>query len=369
MSLDSVIISGGGTGGHIYPALAIADEIKRRHTGCQIQFVGAEGRMEMEKVPNAGYPIDGLWITGIERKILSKKNLLFPFKLISSLLKAGKLIRKHKPQIAIGVGGFASGPLLYRAAGKGIPTLIQEQNSFPGITNKLLAKKALRICTGFPDMERWFPKSRITITGNPLRSGISDISGKQQEGLKHFGLSDTKKTVFIMGGSLGARSMNEATKKALEAWDKAGIQVLWQTGKRFFEPNQQLVQEAGFSHVVVLGFIDRMDLAYGAADCIVSRAGAMSISELAIVGKPSIFVPSPHVSEDHQTKNAKSLTDRNAAILLTDKAVVDDLEATVLNLLSDEVLCTKLSASIQAQARPNAASDVVDEIEKLIGGK
>ncbi len=366
MSLHSVVISGGGTGGHIYPALAIADEIKRRYPDCKINFVGAEGRMEMEKVPAAGYPIQGLWITGIERKILSKKNLLFPFRIISSLAKAGKILKQHQPQIAVGVGGFASGPLLYKAAGRNIPTLIQEQNSFPGITNKLLAKKALRICTGFPDMERWFPKERITITGNPLRSGMLQIEGKRNEAITHFELDPNKKTLFIMGGSLGARSMNDATQKAIEQWGENNIQVLWQTGKRFFESNDAFVKEAGYTHVKVLGFIDRMDLAYAAADCIVSRAGAMSISELAIVGKPTIFVPSPHVSEDHQTKNARSLTDRNAALLVADKDVLEELGQTAQELLLNAELRAALSAAIKAQARPNAASDVVDEIEKLV---
>ncbi|MFT4777561.1 MAG: UDP-N-acetylglucosamine--N-acetylmuramyl-(pentapeptide) pyrophosphoryl-undecaprenol N-acetylglucosamine transferase [Flavobacteriales bacterium] len=366
MSLHSVVISGGGTGGHIYPALAIADEIKRRYPECSIHFVGAEGRMEMEKVPAAGYPIKGLWITGIERKIFSKKNLIFPFRIISSLAKAGKILKQLQPQIAVGVGGFASGPLLYRAAGRNIPTLIQEQNSFPGITNKLLAKKALRICTGFPDMERWFPKERITITGNPLRSGMLQLEGKRNEALNYFGLDPEKKTLFIMGGSLGARSMNDATKAAIEQWGENGIQVLWQTGQRFFETNETFVKQAKHTHVVVLGFIDRMDLAYAAADTIVSRAGAMSISELALVGKPTIFVPSPHVSEDHQTKNAKSLTDRNAALLVTDKEVVNTLGKIAQDLLLNVELCVSLSIAIRAQAKPNAASDVVDEIEKLV---
>jgi len=366
MSLHSVVISGGGTGGHIYPALAIADEIKRRYPECKIHFVGAEGRMEMEKVPAAGYPIQGLWITGIERKIFSKKNLLFPFRIISSLAKAGKILKQHQPQIAVGVGGFASGPLLYRAAGRKIPILIQEQNSFPGITNRLLAKKALRICTGFPDMERWFPKERITLTGNPLRAGMLQMEGKRNDAIKHFGLDPEKKTLFIMGGSLGARSMNDATKAAAEQWGENGIQVLWQTGQRFFETNDAFAKQAKHTHVVVLGFIDRMDLAYAAADSIVSRAGAMSISELALVGKPTIFVPSPHVSEDHQTKNAKSLTDRNAALLVTDKEVVNTLGKTAQELLLNVELCATLSAAIKAQAKPNAASEVVDEIEKLV---
>ncbi|MCH2197571.1 MAG: undecaprenyldiphospho-muramoylpentapeptide beta-N-acetylglucosaminyltransferase [Flavobacteriales bacterium] len=366
MSLNSVIISGGGTGGHIYPALAIADEIKRRYPDCEVRFVGAEGRMEMEKVPAAGYEIDGLWITGIERKILSKKNLLFPFRLISSLSKAGKLLKKYKPQAAVGVGGFASGPLLRKASGKNIPCLIQEQNSYPGITNKLLAKRVQRICTGFPNMERWFPKERVIQTGNPLRGAIASIDGKRDEATQCFNLDPSKKVVFIMGGSLGARSVNEAVKAAIPEWKAAGVQVLWQTGKRFHESNQQWATANGHNDIQVLGFINRMDLAYAAADVIVSRAGAMSIAELSIVGKPSIFVPSPHVAEDHQTYNARSLTDVGAAILVKDNEAVSALAKEVLNLIEDTAKCQSLSVELKKHARPNAAAAVVDELEKIV---
>ncbi len=366
MPLHKIMISGGGTGGHIYPALAIAEEIQRRYPDCEIRFVGAIGRMEMEKVPAAGYPIDGLWITGIERKILSKKNLLFPFRLISSLLKARRLISAFRPDAAIGVGGFASGPLLQIASGRHIPCLIQEQNSYPGITNKLLAKRVDRICTGFPGMERWFPKERIVHTGNPLRETIGAISGKADEGRNYFGFHQKNPVVFIMGGSLGARSINEAVRLALEEWSKAGVQVLWQTGKRFFDENRSWAQAQGYTHVNVVGFIDRMDLAYASADVIVSRAGAMSVAELALVGKPVVFVPSPHVAEDHQTHNARSLTDHRAAFLLADPAVRDQLGEVIRDLLSDEAQQKELSQRIKAFARPDAAKAVVDELEKIV---
>ncbi len=365
MPLRSVIISGGGTGGHIYPALAIADEIQRRYPECVIRFVGAEGRMEMEKVPAAGYPIDGLWITGIERKVISKKNLLFPFRLLSSLRKSGRLISAYQPDAVVGVGGFASGPLLYVAAGRRIPTLIQEQNSYPGITNKLLAKKASVICTGFPDMKRWFPEDRTVYTGNPLRNSLAGSGASRREAAEHFGISADDRVIFIMGGSLGARSMNDAVSNALERWTASGYTVLWQTGQRFADTNSEKVAELGFKNVKVLGFINRMDYAYAVADVIVSRAGAMSIAELAQVGKPSIFVPSPNVSEDHQTRNARSLTDEGAALLVSDREVRDTLGEVVDGLLSDEARCTALSAKIKTFARPDAASAVVDELERI----
>lgn len=365
MALRSVIISGGGTGGHIYPALAIADEIKRRHPDCTIRFVGAEGRMEMEKIPQAGYPIDGLWITGIERKLLSKKNLSFPFRIVSSLLKARRILKEHRPNAVAGVGGFASGPLLFIASRMGIPTLIQEQNSFPGVTNKLLAKRAKSICTGFPGMERWFPAERTVHTGNPLRAVLGSQETSREAALHHFELNNAQPTVFIMGGSLGAKSMNDGVAKALATWSEKGYNVLWQTGKRFAAENEQLVRAQGWNTVKVLGFIDRMDYAYAAADLIVSRAGAMSIAELALIGKATVFVPSPNVSEDHQTHNARSLTDSGAALLLPDSEVRTALETAVIELMDDADRREKLGAAIRTFARPHAASDVVDQLERI----
>lgn len=363
MPLRSVIISGGGTGGHIYPALAIADEIKRRYPECLIRFVGAEGRMEMEKVPAAGYPIDGLWITGIERKIFSKKNLLFPFRIISSLRKAGRIISAYRPDAVVGVGGFASGPLMYVASRRKITTVIQEQNSYPGITNKILAKRADAICTGFPNMERWFEPSKTHHTGNPLRSKLSGTLPSADEARKKIGLDPDRPTLFIMGGSLGALSINRAVEAALPQWQAKGYNVLWQTGQRF---ESELKAKYGrLENVIVTGFIQNMDDAYGAADLIVSRAGAMSISELAMVGKATLFVPSPHVAEDHQTWNARSVTDHGGAVLMRDSEVVTQLAATTIALMDDPQQLAALGSKIQTFARPQAAAAVVDIIEKL----
>lgn len=363
MPLRSVIISGGGTGGHIYPALAIADEIKRRHPDCAIRFVGAMGRMEMEKVPAAGYPIDGLWITGIERKIFSKKNLLFPFRVISSLNKARRIVSAYRPDAVVGVGGFASGPLMYVASKRKIPTIIQEQNSYPGITNKILAKRADAICTGFPGMDRWFDPSRTHHTGNPLRGTISATLPSADEARKKIGLAPDRKTLFIMGGSLGALSINRAVEAALPQWQAKGYNVLWQTGKRF--ESELKAKYDGLENVVVTGFIQNMEEAYGAADLIVSRAGAMSISELAMVGKATLFVPSPHVAEDHQTWNARSVTDHGGAILLRDSDVVAQLAEASISLMEDPPRLAELGSKIRTFARPNAAAAVVDIIEKL----
>ena len=379
-AIERVIISGGGTGGHIHPALAIADEIKRRNPSCSIQFVGALGRMEMTKVPAAGYEIEGLWISGIERKITSIKNLSFPFKLLSSLFKAGKLLRRYKPQIVIGVGGFASGPILFRASRKGIPTLIQEQNSFPGITNRILAKKVDKVCAGFPGLSRWFPSEKITETGNPLREGVLKLlNGSTVKGAaEHFKLSPDKPIVLVMGGSLGATSMNSAVKKMIEDFISKGeapYSIIWQCGERYLSENSNWLDEKRIEHpwlgesVKCLGFIDRMDLAYSAANIIASRAGAMSISELALVAKPTILIPSPHVAEDHQTKNALSLVDRDAAQMIVDSEVQQKLRIAVQDLLSDESKTKAMCEALKKSAQPEAYSKIVDEIELLLKSK
>ena len=378
--IERVIISGGGTGGHIHPALAIADEIKSRNPSCSIQFVGALGRMEMVKVPAAGYDIEGLWISGIERKITSIKNLSFPFKLLSSLIKAGKLLRRHKPQIVIGVGGFASGPILFRASRKGIPTLIQEQNSFPGITNRILAKKVDKVCAGFPGLSRWFPFEKIIETGNPLRDGVLKLlnSSTVEGAVEHFKLSPDKPIVFAMGGSLGAASINSAIKKMIEDFISKGeapYSIIWQCGERFLSENTNWLDEKQIEHpwlkesVKCLGFIDRMDLAYSAANIIASRAGAMSISELALVAKPTILIPSPHVAEDHQTKNALSLVNRDAAQMIVDSEVQQKLGITVQDLLSDEAKRKAMCEVLRKTAQPEACSKIVDEIELLLKSK
>jgi len=377
VSLERVIISGGGTGGHIHPAIAIADEIKQRYPNCEILFVGALGRMEMEKVPKAGYPIEGLWISGIDRNWRSKRNLLFPFKLISSLVKAGRIIRKFKPQLAVGVGGFASGPLLYRAALRGIPTAIQEQNSFPGITNRLLANKVQLICAGFPGLDRWFPAERIIETGNPLRENVTSIQSlapdQKTEALAHFRFSEKRPVAFIMGGSLGAGSINEAVlamaNQIAEKQQALPYDLLWQCGARFHAEMEMALDNVKLPAEQIircLGFIDRMDHAYAAADVIASRAGAMSIAELALVGKPTLLVPSPVVAEDHQTKNARSLSDRGGALLLSDHEVVNRLEKELSQLFGDPQQQLSLTNALKGSARPQAAQEVVSALEKLM---
>ena len=365
--LERILISGGGTGGHIHPALAIADEIKRRHPQCAIRFVGAKGRMEMEKVPAAGYSIDGLWISGVDRNWRSTRNLTFPFKLVSSLWKAGGVLRKHRPQVVVGVGGFASGPLLYRAARKGIPTLIQEQNSFPGITNRILAGHVKRICAGFPGLDRWFPANRIVLTGNPLRQHVVDSVSRGDgaaEAREALGLVADRPVLFVMGGSLGAASMNAAVRALVEGSNGLPYQILWQCGARYAAEAEAWA--AGRNGVVCKGFIERMDLAYAAADVIASRAGAMSLAELALVGKPAILVPSPVVAEDHQTRNARSLSDRGGAVLLEDRFVVEQLGLVVRDLLAHPERGEAMRRELHAAARPDAAARVVDEIEALL---
>lgn len=372
--LERVIVSGGGTGGHIHPALAIADEINRKHPRCEILFVGAKGRMEMEKVPAAGYDIEGLWITGVDRNWKSLRNWIFPLKLISSLWNARRIVRRFRPQLVVGVGGFASGPVLYQAARLGIPTAIQEQNSFPGITNRLLANRVRLICAGFPGLERWFPAERIIETGNPLRvqvlDAVADQADHATDAAQHFGFTGDRPVVFVMGGSLGAASMNAAVCQLVEGRTEAlPYDLIWQTGARY-HGRMQAVMDAWPAEVQAgircLGFIDRMDHAYRCATVIASRAGAMSIAELALVGKPTILVPSPVVAEDHQTKNARSLSDRQGAILLPDAEVVEQLGPALDRLLADTEHAHALSRNLKQAARPHAAVDVVSALEKLL---
>lgn len=357
-----VIISGGGTGGHIYPAIAIANEIKKRYPDTEFLFVGAKDRMEMEKVPQAGYNIQGLWISGLQRK-LSGKNLVFPFKVMSSLLKSAGIIRRMKPDVAIGTGGFASGPLLYMASRKGVPTLIQEQNSFPGITNKLLAKKAKSICVAYDNLERFFPKEKIIKTGNPVRQDLLDISGKRNEAIGYFKLDETKKTLLVLGGSLGARKINQLIESELDFILKSNVQLIWQTGKLYYEQYQHHEEQ---NAVQTHAFLNRMDLAYAAADIIISRAGASSVSELCIVGKPTVFIPSPNVAEDHQTKNAQAIVDEDAAIMIKEKDLDTVFESTLTDLVQNEDLQHVLSTNIKKLALVNATKSIVDEVERLI---
>lgn len=356
-----VIISGGGTGGHIYPAIAIAKEIKRRYPDTIFLFVGASDRMEMEKVPQAGFEIIGLWIAGIQRKI-TVDNLMFPFKLVSSLWKSRKIVKTFKPDVVIGTGGFASGPLLKMATSAGIPTLIQEQNSYAGITNKLLAKSVKKVCVAYDEMHRFFPAEKIVKTGNPVRADVLELEGKKDTAFAKYTLDPTKKVVLIIGGSLGARAINTLIEKELSFFNELDLQVLWQTGKLYYEEYKHLES----ANIKVMAFIDQMDLVYALADVIISRAGASSVSELCIVGKATIFIPSPNVAEDHQTKNAQAVQSADAALLIKESNLDTTFRSAFLGLMSDDVRRAALGANMKKLALPNATSDIVDEIEKLI---
>lgn len=362
MKQPKFIISGGGTGGHIYPAIAIANELQARFPDAEFLFVGASDKMEMQKVPQAGFKIEGLWIAGLQRK-LTLQNLMFPFKLMSSLWKSRKIIRKFKPNVVIGTGGFASGPLLQAANSFGIPTVIQEQNSYPGITNKLLSKKANAICVAYENLGRFFPKEKIVFTGNPVRQDLLDVESKRKEGLSYFKLDADKKTLLILGGSLGARRINQLIAKEIDFLLECGIQIYWQCGKFYYEEYKHFNDK---KNLQVVDFIDRMDLIYAAADYMISRAGASSVSELCLVGKPTIFIPSPNVAEDHQTKNAKAIVDKKGAILLKENELDDQFEAVFSNLLSNESEQNELRENIKKLAKPNATKDIVDEIIKLL---
>ncbi len=376
------IISGGGTGGHIYPAIAIADELKVRFPDCEILFVGAKDKMEMQKVPQAGYRIEGLWISGIQRK-LTLENLKFPIKLMSSLMKSRKIVKNFKPDVAIGTGGFASGAVVKVAAQMGIPTVIQEQNSYPGITNKLLSKKAKKICVAYDGLEKFFPKEKIVFTGNPVRQDLLNIDSnkeetiayfaqfskcgkvdsKREEAITYFNLDRNKKTLLVLGGSLGARRINQLIEKEMDFIVNQDVQIIWQCGKFYYEEYKKYNEKEG---VQVLSFIDRMDLVYAAADMIISRAGASSVSELAIVGKPTIFIPSPNVAENHQTKNAKSIADKNGAILIKESELDIRFEDVFSEIINNENLQKELSQNIKSLAKPDATKDIVDEIVKLV---
>jgi UDP-N-acetylglucosamine--N-acetylmuramyl-(pentapeptide) pyrophosphoryl-undecaprenol N-acetylglucosamine transferase len=355
------ILSGGGTGGHIYPAIAIANELKSRFPDADILFVGAKDKMEMQKVPQAGYPIQGLWIAGLQRR-LTLDNAFFPVKLLSSLLKSRQIIKQFQPDVVIGTGGFASGPLLQMANSAGIPTVIQEQNSYPGITNKLLSKKANAICVAHEKLERFFPKEKIVLTGNPVRQDLIEVQSKRAEGLAYYNLDPNKKTILILGGSLGARRINQLIEKELEFFASQNVQLLWQCGKFYLEEYQKF----NSANVQVMAFVERMDLVYAAADIVISRAGASSVSELCIVGKPVIFIPSPNVAEDHQTKNAQSIVDKNGAILIKEKELDSAFESTFSNLITNENKQNELSQNIKKLALPNATKAIVEEILKLI---
>jgi UDP-N-acetylglucosamine--N-acetylmuramyl-(pentapeptide) pyrophosphoryl-undecaprenol N-acetylglucosamine transferase len=363
MSLERVIISGGGTGGHIYPAIAIAKAIQHQYPNCAILFIGAKGRMEMEKVPQAGFQIQGLTIAGFNRKSLLR-NWSLPFKVSSSLLGVRSMLKKFKPQVVIGVGGYASGPTLKMAQWMKIPTVIQEQNSYPGKTNLLLAKKAYAIAVAYDNMDRFFPKEKIVKTGNPVRTDIMDWRNKQAEGYHFYGLDASKKTVLIMGGSLGAKTLNESVLKHLNSIEKRDdIQIIWQCGSTHFSMLQQRSLPVNLH---LFSFIEKMDLAYAVADIIVSRAGATSISELSLVAKPTILVPSPNVSEDHQTKNAMALVQKEAAIMVADAEASEQLCNRIFMLLDDEKMGGRMSDSLRGFAMPKATSEIVNICTKAI---
>lgn len=327
--------------------------------------MGARGRMEMEKVPESGYPIKGLWISGLQRKI-SLDNLSFPFKVLSSLQKAGKIIRDFKPDAAVGVGGYASGPLLFVASRRGIPSLIQEQNSYPGITNKLLAGRASKICVAHDHMDRFFPADKIIFTGNPVRKDIADLPAKRARALEFFKFSEDKKVLLIIGGSLGARTLNQSLEAHFSTLVDQDIQVIWQTGRYYFRDYQEKMKNHDLSQVRLLEFLREMDLAYAAADVVISRAGALSVSELCLAAKPTIFVPSPNVAEDHQTKNALALEQKGAAWIVKDKEAPQILVDQAIKLLNDENEQQQLSRQIAQLARPKAAEEIVNEIVKIL---
>jgi UDP-N-acetylglucosamine--N-acetylmuramyl-(pentapeptide) pyrophosphoryl-undecaprenol N-acetylglucosamine transferase len=362
-----ILISGGGTGGHIFPALAIANELKRRLPDALFLFIGARGKMEMEKVPQAGFSIEGLWISGIKRE-LSADNLLFPVKLIASLFKSWQIQRKFRPDLAIGVGGFASGPALRVAAWRGTPMLIQEQNSYPGITNRLLAKKADIICVAYPNMERFFPKEKIILTGNPIRKEVIRIEGKRESAANKFGLKHSMRTVLVIGGSQGALSINKAISKNLKFFKEKDLQLLWQTGPSFITEAINATSEVDYEGIRVVDFIREMDLAYALSDIVISRAGAIASAEIAAVGKPVIFIPFPSAAEDHQMKNARAFEEKGAAIVIPDQESANTLPMLLVSLLKDAEKRNTLANNIQKLALTDATDRICNEVIKLIKG-
>ena len=362
-----VILSGGGTGGHIYPAVAVAEALKRHYgNDVELLFVGAEGKMEMEKVPALGYEIVGLPILGIQRQF-TWKNLTVPFRLIASVLKARRVIRRFRPNVVVGFGGYASGPVLWTAQQMGVPTVIQEQNSFAGVANKILARKAERICVAYEGMERFFPADKIVMTGNPLRGTFGQGSVERSKALEHYGFSEELPVVLVVGGSLGTRTLNNMMKRWIATLDGvAPVQVIWQTGKFYEHEMREFLVEHPTENVWQRAFIERMDYAYEAADLVISRSGACTVSELCLVGKPTMFVPSPNVAEDHQTKNAMALVEKGAATIVRDSEAVEQAIPKALELLADIKKLQSLSQNIKGLAIADSADRIVSEIEKLI---
>ena len=360
MKPSKYIISGGGTGGHIYPAIAIADELKAQDPSAQIVFVGASGKMEMEKVPQAGYNIHGIWISGLQRKQLWR-NILFPLKLGISLLQSLLIWVRYRPDVLIGTGGFASGPMLFMGNLMGSKTLLQEQNSYPGITNKLLAKKANAIAVAYPGMERFFSKEKISYTGNPLRSSLLQIEGLKDQALKHFGLSGNRKQLVILGGSLGAQRINELVATQLELFNSLDLDVIWQCGKLYFDRYQHLATD----RIKIYPFIKEMNLLYSIADIIISRAGAASVSELCLVGKTTLLIPSPNVAENHQFHNANALVRQNAAILIEEKDLDQSFETVFRAVVESPKKQIELKKNIRLMAKPEATKEIIKMINNL----
>ena len=365
MSKLKFIISGGGTGGHIFPAISIANALKRRVPDAEFLFVGAEGRMEMEKVPAAGYQIKGLPVFGFDRKNMLK-NIKVLFCLVKSLFQAKRIVKEFQPNVVVGVGGYASGPTLYAANSLGIPTVLQEQNSYAGVTNKLLAKKAAKICVAYEGMEKFFPKDVILLTGNPVRQDFLEVAPKSEEAYKFFGFSPEKRTLLIIGGSLGARTLNKSMLLGLQKLSDAGIQVLWQTGKFYYEEKKKQSEAFASDSLLVTDFVKRMDYAYSMADLVVSRAGASSISELCLLGKPAVLVPSPNVAEDHQTKNAMALASRNAAVMISDAEAPEKMIDAVLSLIFDDERLAAISKNSHDMAQLDSADRIASEILSLV---
>ena len=358
------LISGGGTGGHIFPAVSIANALREREPDCKILFIGAEGRMEMKRVPDAGYDIVGLKVQGFDRKNLLR-NIKVLWNLGWSMLKVRRIIKQFQPDVAIGVGGYASGAAMKMAEQMGIPVLLQEQNSFAGVTNKMLAAKASRICVAYQGMERFFPKEKIVLTGNPVRQNLFSANINREEAFSFFGLKPGVPTLLVIGGSLGARTINNAMKEGIERLQKAGVQVIWQTGSYYYKECVEAVPTPGES-IRITEFVKRMDYAYAVADLVISRAGASSISELCLLGKASILVPSPNVAEDHQTHNARALSDRGAAVLITDAEAGEKLVNEAVKLLSDDNRLRSLSSEVLKLALPDSANRIADEIKFLV---
>ena len=364
-----VIISGGGTGGHIFPAVSIANEVKAKRPDAEILFVGAEGRMEMQRVPQAGYEIVGLPVRGLVRPLWSPQNVSVMLDFLRSRRKAKQIIRNFQPQVAVGVGGYASSPTLNAAHALGVPCLVQEQNSYAGVTNKSLARKAERICVAYEGMERFFPKDRLTLTGNPVRQNLLQPSVSREEAVRSFGLDPERKTILVIGGSLGARTMNQSMLGHLaEIRQSEGVQFIWQTGKYYSAGIADTLNAAPGrcpANLHVTEFVADMSAAYAAADLVLSRAGASSISELCLLGKASILVPSPNVAEDHQTKNARALSTRGAALFVSDADAPKQLIDMALQTVADDALLRSLGAEARKMAKPNAASDIADEVIRL----